>query len=119
VIYFSGSVKGLEVGAPVQLKGVNIGKVIEMHPESTIMRSQSFLNQVIFDVAKGIRWSCRRNPAPERTAKKVAFDRDNSIEDMIENGVSCQAWTAEHSSQASCWWPLISIRIRDQPDGVR
>jgi paraquat-inducible protein B len=83
VIYFSGSVKGLEVGAPVQLKGVNIGKVIEMHLVYNY-EDKSFLNQVIFDVAKGT-VVVAGDPALNGPQKK-SLSTETTIEDMIENG---------------------------------
>ena len=83
VMYFSGSVKGLDVGAPVQLKGVSIGKVIEMHLVYNY-EDKSFLNQVIFDVPKGT-VVVAGDPALNGPQKK-SLSTETSIEDMIENG---------------------------------
>jgi len=52
VMHFSGSVKGLNVGAPVQLKGVTVGKVIDINLEYS-PADKSFFTQVIIDVPIG------------------------------------------------------------------
>jgi len=52
VLYFSGSVKGLGIGAPVQLKGVTLGKVTAINLVYDL-ENESFLNRVAFEITEG------------------------------------------------------------------
>ena len=52
VLYFSGSVKGLGIGAPVQLKGVTLGKVTAINLVYDL-KNESFLNRVAFEITEG------------------------------------------------------------------
>ncbi len=52
VLYFPGSVKGLGLGAPVQLKGVTLGKVTAINLVYDL-ENESFLNRVAFEVTEG------------------------------------------------------------------
>ena len=84
VMYFTGSVKGLSVGAPVQLKGVTIGHVKEIHLVYNKDNS-SFLNQVIFEVPEGsvmmAGGSGKQGPEKKRLSSYTA------VHQMIENGL--------------------------------
>ena len=51
VMHFSGSVKGLNIGAPVQLKGVSVGKVIDINLEHSTT-DKSFFTRVIIEVTR-------------------------------------------------------------------
>ncbi|MCP4746812.1 MAG: MCE family protein [Desulfobacteraceae bacterium] len=84
VIYFTGSVKGLSLGAPVQLKGVNIGTVKQINLVFN-PKSNSFLNQVIFEVQQGpIKIAGDSNG--DSPQQKV-FTTDTAIDDMIHSGL--------------------------------
>ncbi len=52
VLFFDGSVKGLTIGAPARLKGINIGQVADMKL-LVDQDSMKFYNQVIIEVIPG------------------------------------------------------------------
>ena len=77
VMHFTGSVKGLNTGAPVQLKGVPIGKVISINLEYS-PTDESFFTQVIVEVPTGsvkiIGETDMGNPENSRLATEATID---------------------------------------------
>lgn len=84
VMYFTGSVKGLSVGAPVQLKGVPMGSVTEIHLVFDT-HSDSLLTEVLFQVPEG---SVKTTGGPGVDGpQKKRLSTETNIEAMIENGL--------------------------------
>lgn len=84
VMYFTSSVKGLGVGAPVQFKGVPVGKVTQINlvynPESN-----SFFTQVIIDVPKG---SVKIVGDPDGAGpRRQMLSTAGEVDDMIKSGL--------------------------------
>jgi paraquat-inducible protein B len=79
VLYFSGSVKGLGLGAPVQLKGVTLGKVIGINLVYDY-KKRSFLNRVALEVSEG---SVIIANEPHNKKTKI----DDTIDTLIDNGL--------------------------------
>ncbi len=84
VMYFTGSVKGLSVGAPVQLKGVAMGHVKEVHLVYN-KDNDSFLNQVIFEVPEGS--VMMTGGASKQKPEKKRLTSYTAVHQMIENGL--------------------------------
>ena len=84
VLYFSGSVNGLGLGAPVKFKGVPLGKVSAINLVYA-PASKTFLTQVIVDVTKGSVIIVGELEG-EGPANRVATS-EASIEEMIEAGL--------------------------------
>jgi len=84
VMYFSGSVKGLSVGAPVQLKGVPMGTVTNVNLVYDDV-NDVFLNEVIFEVTAGSIKTTANLEGESRSAKRITTE--TTIADMIENGL--------------------------------
>lgn len=84
VMYFAGSVKGLNLGAPVQLKGVAMGKVVSI----SLVYSETdnaFFTQVVFDIPQG---AVNVVDAPDGSGKHLRdLTNDNAIDEMISNGL--------------------------------
>lgn len=84
VMYFSGSVKGLSVGAPVQLKGVPIGNVIDMNLVF-ISDNDSFINQVIFEVPENhVKIA---GDLPNEGLQKKRITTETTVYKLIDNGL--------------------------------
>lgn len=77
VLYFSGSVKGLGIGAPVQLKGVTLGKVTAINLVYDL-ENESFLNRVAFEITEG---AIKIAGSPQ---KVKALDDDSTIEETVD-----------------------------------
>jgi len=84
VMYFTGSVKGLSVGAPVQLKGVPIGTVSEIHIVYN-PGEDTFLTEVIFDILQNSVKITGNDSGQENQKKQLTTE--TSVESMIENGL--------------------------------
>lgn len=84
VMYFTGSVNGLRVGAPVKLMGVTVGTVTAIN---LVYNYQSgiFLNEVHFNVDSGTVKITGQKDRGESQVKKLTTD--TAIENMINNGL--------------------------------
>lgn len=83
-LYFSGSVNGLRLGAPVQLKGVPLGKVIQINLVYSDT-SKSFFTQVIIDVP---RESVKIVGDPDGEGpRRRAISTEANIDDLVEAGL--------------------------------
>ncbi len=84
VMYFTGSVNGLRLGAPVKLKGVTVGTVTAIN---LVYNYQSglFLNEVHFDVQEGtVKITGNKNGGGPQEKRLTT---DDAIENMINNGL--------------------------------
>lgn len=84
VMYFTGSVNGLRVGAPVKLKGVAIGTVTAIN---LVYNYQSgvFLNEVLFNVVAGsVKVTGQENGGGPQ---KKRLTTESAVENMINNGL--------------------------------
>ena len=80
VLYFSESVNGLNIGSPVKLRGVQVGKVVEIQVQYD-PKKNALLSPVIIEV----------NPEIIKiTADSKSRWRKNNIEQAIENGLRAQ-----------------------------
>ena len=84
VMHFSGSVKGLNKGAPVQLKGVPVGEVIGINLEYS-PADKSFFTQVIIDVPIGSVKIIGK--AEDGTSDNRNLATEASIHNLIEAGL--------------------------------
>lgn len=84
VMHFSGSVKGLNIGAPVQLKGVPIGKVIGINLEYS-PTEKSFFTQVLIEVPTGSVKIIGEAESSALDSRKLATE--TSIHNLIEAGL--------------------------------
>jgi len=84
VLHFTGSVKGLDVGAPVQLKGVTIGQVKHINLEYSPL-NKVFYTQVFIDVPRD---AVRRvGAARDDTSDKPFLATTIGIDTLIESGL--------------------------------
>jgi paraquat-inducible protein B len=81
VLYFSGSVKGLGRGAPVQLKGVTLGKVTAINLVYDL-ENESFLNRVAFETTEG---SIKIAGSPQ---KVKALSEQSTMEETVDKLVA-------------------------------
>ena len=84
VLYFSGSVKGLGIGAPVQLKGVTLGKVTGINLVYDL-KNESFLNRVAFEITEG-----SIKIAGDRQKVKIfrhQYTTEETIDKMVKDGL--------------------------------
>jgi len=89
VSYFEGNVKGLDVGAPVQLKGVSIGQVTDI---ALIMdrENMSFLNRVVFDITPGKAVAIENLKSEKLTEERTQTVTKKWIDALIERGLRVQ-----------------------------
>lgn len=85
VMYFPGSVKGLGVGAPVQLKGVTVGTVKEIHLVYDRWENL-FLTEVLLEVPEEGSVKIIKN-RDEKESQKERFILKTTVETMIANGL--------------------------------
>ena len=79
-IYFRGSVDGLNTGAPVKIRGVQIGSVTEINP--MMHENGDFLVEVIIETIGGT--------IREAMSEGVLKKKVNGIEDMVVRGLRAQ-----------------------------
>jgi len=80
VIYFSGSVDGLDVGAPVKLKGVKVGSVNEIN---ALYYSQGqFLIQTIIELEEGV--------VQKGGDFDTEIDQEEAVKQIIARGLRAQ-----------------------------
>jgi paraquat-inducible protein B len=120
VLYFSGSVKGLSVGAPVQLKGITIGQVVDINPIYDAS-DNSFLNQVIFKVPETI-VQITGHPQGGGLGEKL-LTTDTTIDYMIDSGLRAklqlQSVLTGQLLVAFDFYPDTPIRMMRFDDNLR
>ena len=88
VSYFEGGVKGLDVGAPVQLKGVAIGQVTNI---SLLFDrdDMSFLNRVVFETSPGqaVTIDDLKAGDVQKRKNKLVEDTEGGIAELINRGL--------------------------------
>jgi paraquat-inducible protein B len=90
VMHFSGSVKGLNIGAPVQLKGVPVGNVIHINLEYS-PTEQSFFTQVIIDVpTDSVKIIGKAESSASDSRQRIT---ETSIHSLIEAGLRAKLET--------------------------
>lgn len=82
VMYFPGTVNGLEIGSPVQFRGVKIGEVAEV--SAKIDRNLSVVIPVIVEVDQG------SMGVPEEMKREIAGRRYPFIHRLIAKGLKAQ-----------------------------
>ena len=83
VAFFEGSIRGLDVGAPVELKGIKVGKVKDIHLEFDL-RDSSFRIPVVLEIE------------PERISaldEAGIMSPDKLLNTLIEKGLRAQLQT--------------------------
>lgn len=120
VLYFTGSVKGLGVGAPVTLKGITIGQVVDINPIYDAS-DNSFLNQVIFQVPETI-VQIIGQPQEDGLGKKL-LTTDTTIDYMIDSGLRAklqlQSVLTGQLQVAFDFYPDTPIRMMRFDDNLR
>lgn len=81
VLYFHGSVKGLNIGSPVRFRGVNIGTVTDI---------QLVIGEQEFDVQIPVMIEIDNTKFISSVTGKAKMDDDDSIDDLIEAGMRAQ-----------------------------
>jgi paraquat-inducible protein B len=84
VLYFTGSVKGLSLGAPVQLKGVTMGKVTKINLVYSPI-SKAFFTQVVIDLPQESVKISDDIGKPSERAKVLRSER--VVEELIQVGL--------------------------------
>lgn len=80
VIYFRGSVDGLNTGAPVKIRGVQIGSVTDIHP--MMNEKGDFLVEVIIQTVGGT--------IREAMSEGLLESKANGIDDLVARGLRAQ-----------------------------
>jgi paraquat-inducible protein B len=78
ILYFSGSLKGMDVGAPVQFKGVTIGKVVEIYVTHN-QASDDFALPVVIEIDDAA--------LREKTDRQVNIGSPERLKEMIARGL--------------------------------
>ena len=87
VLYFDGSVKGLNIGAPVEFQGVRIGSVTDIHV-SIVSKTNEYRTPVYIQLELN-RIREARHPAESGRAEGIP-------------SVSDSTWF-----ESSAWWPRV------------
>jgi paraquat-inducible protein B len=80
LLYFDGSVRGLSVGAPVELRGIRIGRVLDIQLQIDVAKTQ-FQIPVLVEVE------------PERigiVGDATNLDPDHAVDRLVERGLRAQ-----------------------------
>ncbi|NOX18513.1 MAG: MCE family protein [Chlorobi bacterium] len=80
VVYFSGSVDGLDVGAPVKLKGVKVGSVNEIN--ALYYAKGQFLIQAIIELEEGV--------VQKGGNFDTSIDQKEAVKEIIARGLRAQ-----------------------------
>lgn len=87
VLFFSGSVKGLSVGAPVDFKGVRVGSVVDI---SLVFDSKdySFKIPVVIEIEAD-----RVSEVGEEKGRAEEFDQARLVQELVGRGLKAQLGT--------------------------
>ena len=78
ILYFDGSMKGMNKGAPVQLKGVTIGSVLDVYIAH---------NQAVDDHSSPLIIEIDETMLHEYTDRRVALDNPESVKALVAKGL--------------------------------